>query len=141
MSSLENLPKDILIDILGYLPTRERSRVLTSNRTLNVLDKYFKPVSYIENLDELTLFTILDQLSANELGKVLSSSKYISWRMRQYFEDKIQKYKNLEICPQCNTSGSIDIYHIQSRVGDESFGRMAHCTDCPFRKSLEPGKF
>ena len=94
LSPLENLPRDILIDILGHLPTREQSRVLTSSRTLNVLDKYFQPASYLENLDELTLFTILDQLPARELSKVLTSSKYISWRMKQFFEEKIVSFSS-----------------------------------------------
>ena len=133
--SFENLPRDILVDILGYLPTREQSRVLTSSRTLNVLDKYFQPASYIENLDDWTLFTILDQLSANELGKVLNSSKYINWRMRQYFEVKIRKYKNLEICPQCNTPGTIKMYR-QYRFADEPATEAAVCMRCPFNKIL-----
>ena len=96
LNYLDTLPRDVLIELITKLPTREKGRILSASQSLNRLSQ-FPGVrgSMLENLPNDVLFQILDKLSDHELARILSTSKLIDYNMRKYFENRIEPPKKI----------------------------------------------
>lgn len=132
LSNLESLPNDVLLEILEYLPTPTRRNVVTSSHSTNRLSQFPRVmVSELELLPEDALFLVLDNLSPQELTRVLRSSKFISYHMRRYFENKLNLEKSYRYqfgCPECL---SLQVNIRPAFAGDEE--RTIFCRHCGAR--------